>query len=134
MLYTKSIKYPETFNLISGKTDLDEYIVSINRCLGLLLTTAKGELLGDPDFGCRLYEMLFNQYSDTFQESIKEEIVETVNKYETRIKLYKNNIDITENKVNGRNSYTITIRYTVKNNSQQSETKISLEERELENG
>lgn len=134
MLYTKSIKYPETFNLISGKTDLDDYIVSINRCLGLLLTTAKGELLGDPNFGCRLYEMLFDQYSKNLQELIKKDIVENVEKYEKRINIKENNIDIQENEVNGRNSYTVTIRYMVKNSSQQGETKINLEERDLTNG
>ena len=134
MLYTKSIKYPETFNFISGRTDLDEFIVSINRCLGLLLTTAKGELLGDPDFGCRLYEMLFNHYNDNFAESVKDEIVDAISKFEKRINVAKNNIDIKENTVNGRNSYTITIRYVVKNSTQQSETQISVEERELSNG
>ena len=134
MLYTKSIKYPETFNLISGKTDLDEFVVSINRCLGLLLTTAKGELLGDPDFGCKLYEMLFDHYNENFTEDVKQEIVDEVTKFEKRINITKNNIDIKENTKNGRNSYTITIRYTVKNSTQQSETQISVEERELSNG
>ena len=131
MLYTKSIKYPETFNLISGKTDLDDYIVSINRCLGLLLTTAKGELLGDPNFGCKLYEMLFDPVSKNLHEIIKQEIVDAINTYETRVEIKENNIDITENEENGRNSYTITLRYSVKNSSQQSETKVTLEEREL---
>lgn len=131
MLYTKSIKYPETFNLISGKTDLDDYIVSINRCLGLLLTTAKGELLGDPNFGCKLYEMLFDPVSKNLHEIIKQEIVDAINTYETRVEIKENNIDITENEENGRNSYTITLRYSVKNSSQQSETRVTLEEREL---
>ena len=70
MLFKKSIKFPNIFNLTVGNTDLDNKYVSINRCLALLLTTAKGELLGDPDFGCTLYEQLFDPYVDSKKDVI----------------------------------------------------------------
>ena len=129
MLFTKSIKYPNTFSYVSGQTELDDTTVSINRCLGLLLTTAKGELLGDPDFGCRLYEMLFDQYSNTLVDLIKQDIVENVKRYETRITLTEDGIDISENDNSIRNSYKIKLNYTIKNNYQPKETEIILEER-----
>ena len=63
MLFKQSLKHPDIFNLISGKVDFDKDFTSINRCIGLILTTGKGELLGDPELVCRLYELLFNQYN-----------------------------------------------------------------------
>lgn len=129
MLYPKSIKYPYTFNIVSGETDLDSNLVSINACLALLLTTAKNELLGDPDFGCRLYEMLFEQASDDFIMDVKQEIVDEIAKYESRIIVSLNDIDIQHMENTDRNSYHITINYTVKNTNLSTSTDIILEER-----
>ena len=128
MLYTKSIKYPNTFDLISGKTQLDEKLVSINKCIALILTSAKGELLCDPDFGSTLYELLFEQYSDNLQKVIKSEIVSCVSKYESRVVFGEENITITQNTDGNRNSFTITINYTVRNSSAQSTVDVELEE------
>lgn len=133
MLFTKSVKYPVTFNLVSGATDLDDRITSINRCLGLLLTTAKGELLGDPNFGCRLYEMLFDQYSHTLTEMVKQDIVENIRLFETRVIVNESDIDITEDTSGIRNRYRIKIKYVIKNSNQNQETEILLEER-VDNG
>lgn len=134
MLYTKSVKHPQMFGLISGKTDLDDNIISINRCLGLLLTSAKGELFGQPDFGSRLYEMLFDQYSQTYEEMVKQEIVDTITKYETRISIDTNDITIKQNTDGLRNSYSITIHYVVSNSLQENEFNVIVEERVDENG
>lgn len=134
MLYTKTIKHPILFDLVSGKTDLDDNIISINRCLGLLLTSAKGELFGQPDFGSRLYEMLFDQYSQTYEEAVKQEIVDTITKYETRISIGTNDVTIKENTDGLRNSYSITIHYVVSNSLQENEFNVIVEERVAENG
>ena len=135
MLKTKTIKYPRVFSLISGRTEVEDMIVSINRCLGLLLTTAKGELFGDPDFGCRLYETLFDQYSSSMEELVKQDIVENIKKFESRVSVENKDIEIKENpKMNNRNSFTITIRYTIPNTTQEQDVDIIVEERELQNG
>ena len=129
MLNRTSIKHPNTFNLISGKTDLDDKLTSINRCIALILTTAKGELLGDPQFGCTLYEILFDQYSDNLQKLIKSEIINAVSKYESRVSFSEGDITITPFDQNGHiNSFTITINYTIKNTTVQSTTSVVLEE------
>ena len=128
MLYTSSIKYPNTFDTVSGKTNLDEKLTSINKCIALILTTAKGELLGDPNFGCTLYELLYEQYSENLQQIIKSEIVESLSSYESRITLTSDDITIEENNTFGRNSFTITINYTLKNSTVQSTTTVVLEE------
>lgn len=128
MIFTTSIKYPNTFNYSSGKTDLDEYVVSINRCIALILTSAKGELLGDPNYGSNLYAMLFDQYSDTFETLVKQEIVECVNTFETRVSLTENNVTIKHNENTDKNSFTITISYTILRTNASYETSITLEE------
>ena len=133
MLLTKSIKYPDTFNYSSGATDLDQDIVSINRCIGLILTTAKMELLGDPDFGCRLYEMLFNQYSGVLEQEIKQEICDSISTYEPRVSVGTDDITITHNENTDRNSYNIKIHYQIRNTSKENETIIFMEE-DLQNG
>lgn len=127
MLFTKSIKYPITFNLTSGKTDFDELVTSINRCVALILTSAKGELLGDPDYGSRLYELLFNQYSDNLQDIIKKEIVESISKYETRITIQDTDITIEQEENADRNAFNIHITYTVTDTGNNYETVVSLE-------
>lgn len=129
MLYPKSIMYPRTFNLVSGETDLDTNLVSINTCLALLLTTAKNELLGDPNFGCRLYEMLFDQASDQFIESVKQEIVDEIALFESRVIVNVNDITVEHLENRDRNAYHITIQYTVKNTQLTSTTDIILQER-----
>lgn len=133
MLYTKSIKHPVLFDLVSGKTSLDENIISINRCLALLLTSAKGELLGQPDFGSRLYELLFDQYSNTYEEVVKQDIVDAITKYETRITINTSDITITQNEDSIRNSYSIKIHYVVTNSLQQNEFNFVVEERVEDN-
>ena len=128
MLFKTTIKYPITFNLVSGVTDLDDLTTSINRCIGLILTTGKGELLGDPDFGCRLYEMLFNQYSEILELQIKEEIIESLDKFESRIKVMQDDITIVQEDENDRNRFKITITYSINGTDRVSSTDIYLRE------
>ena len=114
MLFTNSIKFPNMFNLESGNTSLDSEYTSINRCLALILTTAKGELLGDPDYGCTLYEQLFNNYTEERQTIIKNDIVDSINKFEKRIIVTVD--DITINPIdNTEHHFQITIAYKLKN-------------------
>ena len=89
MLFSNSIKFPNMFNLDTGDTDIEKEYKSINKCLALILTTGKGELLGDPDFGCTLYEQLFNNYTDALKDIIITDIIESISNYEKRIIVYK---------------------------------------------
>lgn len=128
MIFTSSIKYPNTFNYVSGKTDLDDYVTSINRCIALILTSAKCELLGDPNYGSNLYAMLFEQYSDNFEILIKQEIVDCITAFERRITVTTDNIKIEQKSINEKNSFVITINYTIIRSGQSYETSITLEE------
>lgn len=129
MLYTNSISFPNMFNIESGNTVLDSEILSINRCLGLLLTTAKGELLGDPDFGCDLYKNLFDQYSSEYADVMKDSLVNDILKYESRITLTSTDIKIDNSSTVGdRNAYNITISYKLKNSNTYNDFSLTLSE------
>ena len=131
MLFPKSISYPNTFSIDSGFTKLDSDYLSINVCLALLLTTAKNELLGDPDFGCRLYELLFDQVSDEFYDQVKDDIVDNIKKFEKRVTVTREDIEIKHAENTDRNAYTITITYRINNSQKANSTDIVLEEREV---
>lgn len=133
MLFTNSIKFPDVFNLTNGNTNVDTEFTSINRCIGLILTTAKGELLGDPDYGCTLYERLFNGYNEAQVELIKGDIVEALTKYEKRIIISVQDIEIEPIDIE-EHKFKIHISYILKNSDIANETFINIDKERLYNG
>jgi phage baseplate assembly protein W len=131
MLFSNSIKFPNIFNLYSGITDTETEYTSINRCLALILTTAKGELLGDPDYGCILYEQLFNGYTEDVKDTIIDGIVEAIKQYEKRIVVYKNDVSIDRDEDN-EHLYHIHISYKVKNTPFEQDTVVDVLERTVD--
>lgn len=134
MLFSESVKHPIMFNLVSGSTDVEGLTTSINRCIGLLLTTGKGELLGDPDFGCRLYELLFEQYSQPLESQIKKEISDSIKRFEKRVVIDQSDIVIEHIENSDRNKYQISIKYDISGTARQGVLSFVMEERESNNG
>lgn len=127
MLFFNSIKFPDMFSLTSGSTAIEEQFTSINRCIALILTTAKGELIMNPDFGCTLYEQLFNTVNEELYDLIKTSVASSITKYETRVDVVPDGITIT--KIEGTpTSYNINIKYNVKNSELTNEMEILLRE------
>ena len=131
MLFKQSLKHPDIFNLISGKVDFDKDFTSINRCIGLILTTGKGELLGDPEFGCRLYELLFNQQTESLQEEVKTAIVESITRFEPRVKVDSSDITIEPVDDAERTHYHINIKYRLASADFIGETEVDVVERDI---
>lgn len=94
-----TFSFPQVINRISGKIELSSNTKSINECLGILLRTRPGEMLGDPDWGCNLIERVFQFQGVIVEELIKEDILNAVEKYEPRIIMTANDI-IIENNIN----------------------------------
>ena len=127
MLFKNSFKFPNIFNLDSGSTNMDTQHTSINRCIALILTTAPGELLGDPNFGCGLYEKLFDVYTQEESDLIKDDIVTAITNYEKRVIIRKE--DITIDTIPGNDhKYNIHITYNLKNSDVTSEASLVLSE------
>lgn len=118
MLFKRSFKFPYMFNTTTGETSLDSEFTSINRCLALICTTARGELFGDPEFGCTLYEHLFELDTPSVIDLIVSDIVNSIDKYEKRVTVTKNNISIEQDSTH-LNLFKITIAYTIKNSNEQ---------------
>lgn len=89
-----TITFPQTFGISSKKVELVSAHTSIEQCLSLLLTSAKGELLGDPDYGTHLLEYIYNYTDNVLFELIRSDIVDAVRMYEPRIYLETSDIDI----------------------------------------
>lgn len=113
-ILTTSIMHPNEFSLVSGETNLVRDLNSIHQSIRLLLTTAKGELFGDPNFGCRLYSYLFDYEGEVLYQLIKDDIVETLTTQETRVLVNPSDINITSSESGKQLHINITysIRYT----------------------
>ncbi len=128
MLFTNSIKFPNIFNLSIGNTDIESSYTSINRCLALILTTGKGELLGDPEFGCTLYEKLFNPFVPWQKDVIIKEIIDSINKYEKRVSVNDTDISIEQSDDGDDHSYSIHIKYALRNSDLSNTTNVVISE------
>ncbi len=105
-----TFSFPQIINRISGKIELSSNTQSINECLGILLRTTPGEMLGDPNWGCNLMSRIFQYQGIIVEELIKEDIIDAISKYEPRITVTTNDIVIEEN-INVLNIY---IQYEIK--------------------
>lgn len=125
IINVKSIKHPDTFNHTTGKTQLSEMIESINQSIRLILTTAPGELWGDPSFGSTLHEYLFEYSGDILTRLIQTEITRALNLWEPRVLLNEGDITITYEGVNAYINIKYNIRYTNYTGSYQYITRIN---------
>lgn len=87
--------FPQIINRSSKKIELSSNVKSINECLGILLRTRPGELLGDPLWGCNLINRIFQYQGAIIEPLIIEDILQAVSKYEPRIIMSSENIRLT---------------------------------------
>lgn len=115
-----NIKFPYIFSLSTGKTQLVDEDESIKQSIALIILTSKGELLGDPNYGSRIRELVYNHNNDSIPELVIEDILVNVSVYEKRIDITQQDISVTyeDNKVN------ISISYTIKKTGKRSLTDI----------
>lgn len=109
MISETTISFPNITSLVSGKNTFSKDYESINECIGLLLRTSKGELLGDPQFGCNLMRYIHEPNDLILQDLAREDIVSAISKYEPRVTVNAENIDISSED----NNVYITINYYI---------------------
>lgn len=105
-----TFSFPQLVNRTTRKIELSKNTKSINECLGILLRTRPGELLGDPNYGCYLIDRVFRYNGVIIESLIKEDIMNAVQKYEPRIDMSTNDIYLEQD---GR-ILRIYIQYTIK--------------------
>lgn len=108
----RCIKHPNTFSLSRGKTLVADEIESINQSIRLILSTSRGELFGDPTFGSRLKEMLFDYAGQSFSREIQQLIYEELTEQEPRIIIKPEFVTITYDKTTVTIHITYELKYT----------------------
>jgi len=101
-------KHPET-GFLTRTTEEN----AVKRALRNLILTNKGERLYQPDIGCSIRRVLFEDISPVTTELLQNYIEEAVNRYEPRVDLTK--VIVNPNEIN--NSYEVSIIYEIINNS-----------------
>ena len=82
---------------------------AIARSIRNLVLTVPGERIFNPDLGSRITEILFDTLDELSASSIRDEIEETIIKYEPRVKL--DNVNVKPNYDN--NEFDVTITYDI---------------------
>lgn len=91
-----TITHPKCFDLNSGNTSVSSSIGSIEQCLRLLLTTSKGELLGDPFFGTNIMAFINEPNDIVLKDEIVDDFVNAIKSYEKRITVGQDDITIVQ--------------------------------------
>lgn len=95
-MYQTTFSFPQIVDRTTRKIQLSTGNKSINECLGILLRTRPGELLGDPEWGCNLIDRIFMYNGVLIEELVKEDILNAVAKYEPRIIMYSDDIQLVQ--------------------------------------
>jgi phage baseplate assembly protein W len=80
---------------------------SINQSIFNIMNTRKGTRVMDPEFGCNFQSYLFELFDVTTANSIVEDIVNNIGRYEPRINITKIDKDLNLDTL----QYTLTIYY-----------------------
>lgn len=85
---------------------------SIDQHIELLLTTFPGEHRFDPHFGCRIWEMDFENVSslELWEEKFKQYVYESIKGYEHRLTNISVSIHLRDIVKEERSSYSVTVR------------------------
>lgn len=85
--------FPPAFNRSIPGVEMLEQEADIASCLEILLTTALGERVMAPDFGCNLEDLLFENLDTTLKTLVADRIETAILYYEPRIDVEKINLN-----------------------------------------
>jgi len=99
-----------------GNIRMSEYEEDIKESIWIILSTSKGERVMRPDFGCGIYNYVFDYLNTTTLGMIENSVREALNTWENRIDLI--NVDVSiANAAEGK--LLINIDYTVRTSNTQ---------------
>lgn len=92
--------FPPTFDKTSSNVTMVSNELDIKQSLHIYFNTKLGERIMRPDYGCVVYDYLFDLDSDGMLGTLAVELKKTLRKYEPRINVF--NVDISRsNKEDG---------------------------------
>lgn len=121
MIKRNTIIHPKCFNVITGKTKLNKMHESIQQSLRLIITSRRGELLGDPNFGSDLYKFVYETNNIIQWSLIEDDLKYSIGLYETRIKVEEILFSNPDS-----NTLSITIKYSLVKLDEQGEVTFSV--------
>lgn len=107
----KGWSFPPSFNTITGALFMTEKIDDINASLHVLLTTALGERVMQPKYGCNMDDLVFEALDTTTTTLIIDRIQTAITFFEPRIEAKKILLN-TQNELEG--EVLIEIEYVIK--------------------
>lgn len=84
-LIGKGGQFKGMFSETKGDTNTNELFERLDQSIFLILTTRLGERFFMPDFGSRLYSLLFENNTDIFQDLAEYYVREALDRWEPRI-------------------------------------------------
>src|SRR5262249_52756956 len=81
--------YPVMIDPNTGRIRLDAYEDDIHEAIGIILNTARGERVMRPDFGCGIYDLVFDVMDVAMITRVQAEVRDSIVKYEARIELIR---------------------------------------------
>lgn len=79
------VNFPEIFNKATGTTRIEEGREKIKQSIQDILGVRVGEEFGNPEYGSRLYEVLFEQNDYMARDLAKDYIIDALDRWEDRI-------------------------------------------------
>lgn len=107
----KSIGYPKIFKTKTSSNIIVDKKATLNN-IRLLLTSEKGQLLGDPYFGVRLKKYLFEPNNAVLKDIIIDEIYSQIKLFIPQVMIDRRDIDVVQ-RDKGKLVATIKLTYVV---------------------
>ena len=120
-----TISFPNMFNKndLTSMTNISYGYESIHNSLSAIFNVNKGELLGDPSYGTKIREKLFDLNTPTNMGEIKQMIILYIERFIPQIYVNSSMIKIY---TDGDSHYKITISYKIKNSGEQNDYEVIL--------
>ncbi len=82
-------KFPVRVNPTTGRIAMSEYEEDIKESIRIIVTTAPGERLMRPDFGCGIHDLVFSTISRATLGLFESRVREAISKWETRVEIIR---------------------------------------------
>jgi Bacteriophage baseplate protein W len=102
--------FPVSVDPQTGKINTAAYEESVRQAIWIILGTARGERVMRPDFGCRIYDLVFENITASSVAKITQAVREALLMFETRIDV----LEVQVQPENGGEVLLISVEYEVR--------------------
>lgn len=85
--------YPVAIDPKTGIVATAEYEDDIKQAIRIILSTARGERLMRPEFGCGIHQLVFESIDSATLASIEAAVAEALNRFEARVEVIQIIVD-----------------------------------------